>query len=90
MGKRLTTKEFIERATKIHGNKYNYDKVKYVNSKIKVKIKCNRCGKIFEQTPDAHINQKSGCPYCADRIKVTKEKFIERATKFSFFTKLII
>ena len=29
MGKRLTTKEFIKKAKKIHGNKYKYLKIKY-------------------------------------------------------------
>lgn len=38
--KKLTTEEFIERARKIHGNKYDYSKVNYVNAKTKVCIIC--------------------------------------------------
>lgn len=40
MSKKLTTEEFIEKARKIHGNKYDYSKVVYVNSQTKVCIIC--------------------------------------------------
>jgi hypothetical protein len=29
MGKKLTTEQFIEKAKKIHGEKYNYEKTEY-------------------------------------------------------------
>ena len=32
--KKLTTKEFIDKAIKIHGERYNYDKVKYIKSMV--------------------------------------------------------
>lgn len=32
---------FIEKANKIHNNKYDYSKVKYVNNKTKVCIICH-------------------------------------------------
>ena len=32
MGKRKTTEQFIAQAIAIHGDKYNYDKVKYVDT----------------------------------------------------------
>ena len=38
--KKLTTEEFIEKANKIHNNKYDYSQVKYVNSRTKVCITC--------------------------------------------------
>ena len=38
----MTKEEFIEKAIKIHGDKFNYDLVEYINSKTKVKIKCNK------------------------------------------------
>ena len=34
----LTTEEFIERARKVHGDKYDYSKAEYVNSSTKVCI----------------------------------------------------
>jgi len=48
MSKRLTTEEFIERAIKIHGNKYDYSLVEYKNTDSKVKIICKNHG-IFKQ-----------------------------------------
>ena len=31
---RLTTEEFIERARKVHGDEYDYSKVKYVKNMV--------------------------------------------------------
>ena len=59
----LTKKEFVIRARKTHENKYNYDKVIYINCRTNVTIICPIHGK-FNQTPDAHVNQKQGCPLC--------------------------
>ena len=41
---RYTTKEWVIEATKKHGDKYNYSKVKYVNSKTAVNIICPKHG----------------------------------------------
>lgn len=62
--KRKTLSEFIEDARRIHGNKYDYSLIKeYVNNKTKVPIKCNNCGNVFYQKPNAHLNGNN-CPYC--------------------------
>ena len=79
MGKRLTTEEFIERAQKIHGNKYDYSLVKYENNEAIIKIICPKHG-IFEQRVNNHL-QKSGCPYCAGNIKKDTISFIEQSNK---------
>ena len=42
MGIYLTTQEFINRAERVHNNKYNYSLVEYENSKTKVKIICDK------------------------------------------------
>ena len=55
--------DFIYKANNKHGNKYNYDLVEYISSRIKVKISCNKCKKIFEQTPNTHLRGR-GCPKC--------------------------
>lgn len=54
--------EFIEKAMLIHGDRYNYDKTCYVNSKTKICITCSKHGD-FWQIPNAHLC-KQGCPIC--------------------------
>nr|DAW74796.1 MAG TPA: Protein of unknown function (DUF723) [Ackermannviridae sp.] len=44
MTKKKTKEEFIQGARKKHGNKYDYSKVEYVNSKTKVCIICSKPG----------------------------------------------
>ena len=65
MRKNLTTEEFIEKAKKIHGNKYDYSEVDYIKSIIKVKIKCNICDTEFHQQPSNHLTGY-GCQKCAN------------------------
>ena len=82
MPKKLTQKEFIERARKVHGNKYDYSKVIYKNSSTKVCIVCPKHGE-FWQIPNSHL-QGIGCPKCGDLKKGEYKKsntdnFINRA-----------
>lgn len=80
-----TLSEFVLEARKIHGDKYDYSFVNYVNAHTKIKIKCKICGNIFEQTPLSHLHG-NGCPICGrnkanNSITLTKDEFIERAKK---------
>lgn len=76
---KLTTQQFIERAKQIHGDKYDYSKVDYVNSRTPVEIICLQHGS-FYQKGNGHINKENGCPRCAVLSQtMTKEEFIERA-----------
>ena len=72
-----TTDEFIQEAKTIHGNKYNYSKVNYVNAKTKVCIICPKHGE-FWQTPSHHLSGQ-GCTKCNGKLKYTKENFIKKA-----------
>ena len=79
----MTTEEFIQKAKAVHGDKYDYSKVEYVNIKTKVCITCSEHGD-FWQSPEKHLKGQ-GCPKCrfvslAQRFSQGKEKFIERAT----------
>lgn len=60
---RSTCEEFIEQARRIHGNRYNYDKVIYVAAIVNVIIHCIKHMFDFEQTPHSHL-RGSGCPKC--------------------------
>lgn len=69
MPKRMSREEFVETATNIHNNKYDYSLVEYVNNRTKVKIVCPIHG-VFYKTPVTHIHQKQGCPTCGlNRLK---------------------
>ena len=82
--KRQTTEEFVENARNVHGGKYDYSRVEYVNNKTKVCIICPKHGE-FWQSPNAHLNGQ-GCPICGTenrsvaRTNNTKD-FIEKAMK---------
>lgn len=58
-----TTDEFIAEARHVHGDKYDYSKVEYVNAKTKVCIICPEHGE-FWQLPYAHLKGQ-GCPKCS-------------------------
>ena len=74
---KLTTEEFISRSNKVHGDKYLYDKIKYINTKTKLTITCKKHG-LFAQVPDSHL-AGNGCPTCSGSIRITTESFIARA-----------
>ena len=76
---KLTTEQFIQKAKEIHGDKYDYSKVEYVNNATKVKIICPQHGE-FEQTPNLHL-RGSGCPACGGTLKLTTEEFIQRSNE---------
>ena len=78
---------FIEEARKIHGDKYLYDKVKYVRSNKNVIITCKKHGD-FLQTPNTHLHG-CGCEQCGkDKISIefrpTLDEFIEKSNKIHF------
>ena len=76
---RLSEQEVIARIKSIHGNRYDYSLFAYVDMHTKCKIICKEHG-MFEQAPHEHI-KGYGCPYCSNRVKITKEMFIEKARK---------
>lgn len=62
-GDMFNLSDFLEKAKIIHENKYDYSKVKYVNSTTPVCIVCDKHGE-FYQKPVNHILKKEGCPLC--------------------------
>jgi len=79
MERTINTKKFIESASMIHENKYDYSSVVYKNNKTKVTIICPIHG-VFEQIP-YHHNNGSGCPSCAGNVRKTNTEFISAAKK---------
>jgi very-short-patch-repair endonuclease len=77
--KKLTNEEFIEKAKRVHGDKYDYSKVEYNNAFSKICIICPEHGE-FYQTPHDHL-KKHGCPKCGGVHKPTNAEFIKKVTK---------
>ena len=61
--RKLTTSEFIKRAKKVHGNKYDYSKVEYNGTHTEVEIVCNLHGPFFK-TPHTFL-AGYGCYFCS-------------------------
>lgn len=57
-----TQEDFIKKAIKVHGDKYDYSKVKYVDCFTPVTIVCKKHGE-FQQKPTYHL-QGNGCQRC--------------------------
>lgn len=62
-GKYMDQDMFVDKAKKIHGDKYDYSKVVYTNNNTPVIIICPEHGE-FLQLPTGHLSQKQGCPVC--------------------------
>ena len=82
MGLNFTTDIFIKKAKEIHGDKYDYSLVDYVNAKTKIEIICPVHGK-FTQIPYNHLSGK-GCKECGHiengrNRSITFDKFLEKA-----------
>jgi Zn finger protein HypA/HybF involved in hydrogenase expression len=81
---RLTQDKFIERAALLHGNKFDYCLVKYVDMETEVNIICPQHG-LFTQRPHQHLRPRGhGCPKCGMKQRDVKhisdtDHFIKKA-----------
>lgn len=75
----LTKEEFIKKARKEHGDKYDYSKVDYVNCETKVCIICPEHGEFWQQAK-SHT-RGTGCPKCGGTGVLTKEEWVTEAHK---------
>lgn len=78
----IDTESFIEKARKVHGNKYDYSKAEYKNAKSDICIICPTHGE-FWQNSHSHLNG-SGCQQCGRNSQIKKrslsyEEFICKA-----------
>jgi hypothetical protein len=80
MQKENKFEEWLKLALEIHGNRYDYSQVKFINSKTPVIVICKIHGS-WNCTPSSHIDKtrKRGCPVCGGSQKKTSEQFIEEA-----------
>lgn len=71
----ISTQEFIEKASKVHKEKYDYCLSNYINAKTKVKIICRTHGE-FKQIPSDHFNGR-GCSKCKYRISKKETAWLD-------------
>lgn len=77
MPRKLTTEQFIQKATEIHRSYYDYSRTEYINGKIKVEVLCPKHGS-FLQLPSSHLNG-CGCLLCG-RTKTKKARKLNTLT----------
>lgn len=75
--KKLSQEEVIDRCKKVHGDKYDYSKVSYINARTRITVICKKHGE-FKTFLSVHAIQGSNCPTCSE---ITTEEFIAKANK---------
>lgn len=73
---------FLKKAHDAHGDKYDYSKIKYAKSSMKVSIICKEHGE-FQQRANVHLSGH-GCPKCGqiasnEANRMSLEEFLRRA-----------
>lgn len=59
----VTKEEFIKRSKEVHGDFYDYSKVKFINTQIPVTLICPKHGDFLIE-PSKHYNAGCGCKQC--------------------------
>ena len=77
MAKKLTKEVFVARARNVHGSHYDYSKVEYKGSDVKICITCPEHGD-FWMTPNNHL-RGHGCIVCSGRERITYDVFVRRS-----------
>lgn len=68
---RLTTADFVERARAVHGDKYDYSRVRYAKTTEEVEVVCPTHGPFWIR-PKNHLYNRRGCPVCIDEMNRAK------------------
>ena len=82
LSNRLTFESVVERANKVHNNKYTYHKDTYINTMSKTLITCPIHGD-FQQTMHSHLSGQ-GCPKCS----IEKLRYTTRLSQYDFIGKI--
>lgn len=77
---------FLELARNKHLDRYDYSGVKYVNSRTKVDIICNKHG-LFKQVPSSHL-RGNGCSACFNESrknnKIISQFILKHGNKYDY------
>ena len=82
VNKNVTTEDFIIKARKVHGNKFSYDNVIYINQNELININCPIHG-VFNQKPKDHLRGVN-CPFCYDSKGENKIKDLLDNSKIGY------
>ena len=78
---RLSQEQFIQSASKRHGNLYDYSETFYTRTDLPITIICSKHGR-FIQTAHTHLYQGCGCPKCAkNKFSIMAAKWLEYRAK---------
>lgn len=80
--KELAEKDFINRAIKLHKDRYDYSKTKFINMQSPITITCRIHGDFTLSRAENHlIKNKGNCKQCTKKIRTyTLEYFIEKSS----------
>jgi very-short-patch-repair endonuclease len=75
----MSNAEFERKARIVHGEKYGYEDVNMVHTRINVSIYCRSCKKHFSQRPANHLHVRGGCgcPNCTLRVSKGEIAFLD-------------
>lgn len=78
--KKKTTQQIIEEIKNAQPySDYDYDEVVYKGIHRHIKLKCNKCGTIFYNSPSNLIKNKNGCPGCnASQMEIEMKDFLSK------------
>lgn len=74
MGKYLTQEEVITRLTNTFGDKLDISKVKYIDAKTKVKVRCNVCSHEFEAKTTSFVQRTWMSQMCQSTCRKEMQK----------------
>lgn len=77
---KVTTEDFVQRAKRVHGDKYDYSSTRYVKAHQLLTIRCPEHGD-FTQNPHNHL-AGAGCKRCADlAVSYTTDTFVRKSNE---------
>jgi len=87
----MSQEDILERFREVHGDRYDYSRVNYINSVEKVEVVCREHGSFWIK-PANHTHMKSGCASCAkhgfDQNKPGNLYYIKIPTEFGNYYKI--
>lgn len=73
---RKSKEVLLNKFKEVHGDKYDYSNMDFVNFHKKIEIICPKHGS-FWQTPSNHYFSKQNCPNCSNRVSYLEKKWLD-------------